>query len=211
MKNFFLLLTLVFVPFLWFMYRTLRYTKATIGESSPLYKEQTYHFSTFDYFFKFYKVLLAVVLVEMVFLICVMTKAAIQQREPLIFLFVLFFAAFAGFLGFFFYFDWQYWTITRNVLITLNPFQPAIVVTSPIYNRILRPENVLRIEHHVKKTTNTKDILGGYGYYLFYTEDGQVTRINAVFLIHVEFLNRFFPTVPTGIIYHKLPWVNGIN
>lgn len=211
MKNFFLLFTIIFVPFAWFLYRALRYTKETIGEDSPLYTEQTYHFSAYSYFCKFYKVLLAIVLAEMLFLIDVMTRAAVNQQEPLIFLFVLLFVAFAGFLGFFFYFDWQYWTITRNILITLNPLLPGIVVASPRVDRVLTPENVLRIEHHVKKITSAKDPLGGYGYFLFYTRDGQVTLVNDVFLIHVEFLKRFFSTVPSGIIYHKLPWVGGIN
>ncbi len=147
----------------------------------------------------------------MLLLVYIMTKVAVQQHEPWIFLFVLFFASFAGFLAFVFYFDWQYWTITRNALVTLNPFQSSITVINPIYSRTLTPENVLRIEHHVKKTTNSKDLLGGYGYFLFYTNDGQITQVNDVFLIHVEFLQRFFSHIPSEVISHKLPWVNRFN
>ncbi|GAB3952132.1 hypothetical protein GCM10028805_33520 [Spirosoma harenae] len=207
MKNALILLAVIFTPFIWFIYKMIRYTQRTIGDESPLYSEQSYEFSAYDYFCQFLKLLYALLFAQMLLLVYVMTKVAFQQHEPLVLLFVLCFAAFAGFLGFVFYFDWQYWTITRNVHVTLSPDQPSITISNPDQIRILTPSNVVRIEHHIKKTSNSKDPLGGYGFFLFYEADGTVTQLNNIFLIHVEFLERFFKNVPQIIVQHKYPWV----
>ncbi|MCX6213062.1 hypothetical protein [Spirosoma sp.] len=209
METFFILFVLVFVPAGWFLVRALRYTDETVGENSPLYKERTYQFSASRYFLGFFKLLMAVVLVEMIGLSFILTKQVIAHTPspfPLAWL-VLVFAAFVVLLALFFYIDWQYWTITRNVSVTLNPFQPSIFVDNPQYYSTLTPDNVVRIERHVKKTSTSKDPLSNYGYYLFYTNDGQITRINSIFFDDLEFLERFFSTVPNTIVYHRIPWI----
>lgn len=209
METFFILFVMVFVPAGWFLVRALRYTDETIDENSPLYKERTYQFSASRYFLGFLKLLMAVVLVEMIGLSFILTKQVIAHTPspfPLAWL-VLVFAAFVVLLALFFYIDWQYWTITRNVSVTLNPFQPSILVDSLQYYSTLTPDNVVRIERHVKKTSTSKDPLSNYGYYLFYTNDGQITRINKIFFDDLEFLERFFSTVPNTIVYHRIPWI----
>lgn len=210
METFFILFVLVFVPFGWFIVRALRYTNETVGKDSPLYKERTYQFSVSRYFIGFFKLLMAIVLVEMSVGFMMVIPIAIHQ-EPLLFFFLLFLAVFIGLLVFFFYFDWQYWTITRNTFITLNPFQPSITVDSPEYTSYLTPDNVAHIEQHLKQSSNSKDILGGYGYYLFYTNDGQITRVNNIFFADIEFLDRFFSTVPQTCVLHRFPWITDLT
>ena len=208
MKNALLVLAIIFIPFIWAIYKMIRYTQKTIGDESPLYSEQSYHFSAYDYFCQFLKLLYAFLFGQMLLLVYIMTKEAFRLHEPLLLLFVLFFAAFTGFLGFVFYFDWQYWTITRDVHITLNPHEPSITISSPDQIRILTPSNVVRIEHHLRKTSNSKDLLGGYGFFLFFEADGTVTQLNNIFLIDFEFLERFFKNVPQTIVWRNYPWVN---
>lgn len=214
MHTFFILLIVVFAPFVWFIVRSIRYTNETVGEDSPVYRERTYEFSDYQYFGQFTKLLLAFILIQMIMIVYVMSKAAIIQHEPLLFLFVLLFSAFVGYLGFVFYFDWQYWTITRNVLITFNPLKKSITVNGPTQYSVLTPDNVVRIEQHIKKISSSKDPLGGYGYYLFYTTDNQITRVNNLFFSHIghfEFLERFFPNTPQTIVEHRLPWITDLN
>lgn len=202
-----LLLALVFIPFFWFIHKILRYTSKTIGDESPLYSEQSYSISAYDYFFKLFKILLASLPPQMIFLAWITAKEAIRLHEPLLLLFPLCFVAFAAYFCFIFYIDWQYWTITRNVRMTLNPHVPSITISNPNQSSFLTPLSVVRIEHHLRKTENSKDPLGGYGYFLFYDTDQNVTQLNNIFLIHVEFLERFFKDVPQTIVWHTYPWV----
>ncbi|ADB41326.1 hypothetical protein [Spirosoma linguale] len=208
MATFFILLVLVFVPFGWFIARALRFTNETVGENSPLYKERSYQFTASQYFLGFFKLLMATVLIEMLALGYMLTKQAINQEPYLFFLAFFFGVVCAGMSALFFYVDWQYWTITRNTLITLNPFELSITVDTPYYTSILTPKNVVQIEHHRKETSNSKDPLGDYGYFLFYTNDGQITRINNIFFADIEFLERFFSTVPHTLVLHRIPWIS---
>lgn len=213
METFFILLTLVFVPFLWLIRRALRFTEESVGADSPVYKERTYQFTASQYFGSFLKIMIVFMIIMMLVAAYIFGKAALIQ-EPLLFIFTLVLLVFAGLFGFVIYFDWQYWTITRNVQVTFNPFQPSLTIDSPFQYSVLTPDNVVRIEQHVKETSNSKDILGGYGYYLFYNDDGTVTPINNIFFNHVghfEFLERFFPSATRRVIQHRLPWVTDIN
>jgi hypothetical protein len=209
METFFILLAIVFVPFIWFIIRMLRYTDETIGENSPLYKTRMYQVSAWDYFVKFDKVGWAVCAIMMLTLSKIMIDVAVNQ-EPLAWLFVLTFAAASVLFGSFFYVDWQYWSITRHVAITLDPTQPSIIVDSPTTYSVLTPQNVTHIEHHLKKSSNSKDPLGGYGYFLFYTESGQAVQVNNNFFVHIEFLERFFKYIPSTVVMHRMPWPNTI-
>ncbi|WP_338874234.1 hypothetical protein WBJ53_01255 [Spirosoma sp. SC4-14] len=185
----------------------IRYTSKTIGDESPLYTEQSYSLSAYDYFFRFFKILLAFLLVQMIVLAWIIAKEAIRPHQPLLFLCTLCFTGFAAYFCFIFYFDWQYWTITKNVCITLNPHTPSIIISSPDQTSFLTPSNVVRIEHHLRKTENSKDPLGGYGFFLFYDTNQNVVQLNNIFLIHVEFLARFFKDIPQTIVWHTYPWV----
>ncbi len=214
METFLFLLTIVFVPFAWFIVRALRYTNETVGKDSPVYKERMYQFSASQYFGDFLRIANPVIVVMMLFLTFITSKEAFKQQEPLLFIFPFFFFGFAGMFCFVIYFDWQYWKITRNVLITFNPLEKSITVDCPTQYKILTADSVKRIEKHIKKTSNSKDVLGGYGYYLFYTTDGQITRINNIFFSHIahfEFLERFFPHTPQTLVEHRLPWITDIN
>lgn len=214
METFFILAVLVFLPFGWFILRMLRFTNETVGEDSPLHKERTYQFSASQYFSDFLRIANPIMVVMMLMLVLITSKAAIRQEEPLLLIFSLFFFGFAGLFCFVIYFDWQYWTITRNVSVTFNPFQPSITVDSPTQHCVLIPDTVERIEQHEKDPKNVSRMLIGYGYYLFYTTDGQVIRINNIFLkgfISTEFLERFFPNVPRTIVWHRLPWITDLN
>ena len=213
METFFILAVLVFLPFGWFILRMLRFTNETVGEDSPLHKERTYQVTATQYFGDFTKVLIAILLLMSIALSYIMSEVAFRQ-EPLAVAFGVFFLGFAGFLCYYLYFDWQFWTITRNVVLTLNPFQPSVTIEGPGQCTILMPDTVSRIEHHLIKVDNSRNPFSGYGYYLFYTKDGQTTRLNTIFFSnigHFEFLERLFGQVPQAIVWHPFPWNPDFN
>lgn len=216
METFFILFTLVFALFLWYLESAFRYTDETVGKNSPVYTERTYQFSASQYFGQFIKLLLIFTLIISLLLVQVMTNVAIQQHKPFVFLFAFSFLSFAGFLVFFFYVDWLYWsTFTRHVAITFDPFQPSLIIYSSNQTHLITSQNLLRIEHHLTQSSNSKYLFGGYGYILFYTTDGQIAQINNIFFNHVghtEFVERFFPTVTQTIVWHRpLAWPTRIN
>ena len=214
METFFILFVLVFVPFGWFMVRVLQYTEETVGKDAPLHRKRSYQFSAYQYFVTFIKVLEAQLLIMMPVLAFIVIHVSIRQEQFLCLLFVPFFLAFSGFLGFYFYFDWQYWTITRHVVLTLNPEDQSITIDSPAQYMVLTPETIIRIEHHRHKINNAKNPLADYGYYLFYSSDGQVTQLNNLFFSHighVEFMEHFFAHVPQAFVWHSLAWATDVK
>jgi hypothetical protein len=213
METFFILLAIVFIPFIWFIVRMLRFTDETIGENSPLYKIRTYEVSFNDYFFTFEKIGWAVCAFMMLLLSKIMVDAALTQ-EPLLWLFVLTFAAGSALFVSLFYVDWQYWLITRGVKVILDPIQPAIIVDSPSTYNILTPDNILRIEEHRKDPGKVSRMLADYGYFLIYTKDGHCIPINFILLggfVYTEFVERFFSTVPRTTIWHKSAWPSELD
>ncbi|GAB4005501.1 hypothetical protein GCM10028808_05430 [Spirosoma migulaei] len=212
MKNALILLAIIFIPFIWFIYKMIRYTDDTIGENSPLYRERTYEIQIEQYFVTFYKLLLVFTVVMMLILTKMLISIALNQHDPLVFMAALLFLGFAVYVLFVFYVDWHYWTITRNVQLTLNPFQPSIHIDSPDQLATLTPDSIDRIELHLRKSDNPKEPLYGYGYYLFYQKDGTAVRINNIFFTHyAEFLERFFSHTPRQIIRHRIPWITPIE
>lgn len=215
METFFILFTLVFALFLWYLDRAFQYTNETVGDYSPVYIERTYHFSAAQYFGQFIKFLLASLLFGMPFLVYVVIKAAILHDQPVCFLFAFFFSAFALFLAFFFYVDWLYWLITRNTAITFDPLQPSLTIHYSNQSVRLTAKNLLRIEEHRTKSGNSKYLFDGYGYILLYTTDGQIAQINNIFFNHVghtEFIERFFKNVSKTIVWHHpLAWPTHIE
>ncbi len=192
----------------------LRFTNETVGEDSPLQRERTYQFSASKYFGTFTKVLEAFLLVMSLVLAFIMINVGVRQEQFIGFVFAPFFFAFAGFLVFYFYFDWQYWTITRNVSLTLNPHDQSITIDSPARYSVLTPATTIRIEHHMQKMDNAKNPLAGYGYYLFYQSDGQITQLNNLFISHighVEFIERYFALVPQALVWHRLAWPTDVK
>lgn len=209
METFLVLFVIIFVPFIWFISRALQYTRETVGEDSPLHRKRTYQIGAYQYFGTLTKVLEAFLLVMSLVLAYILINVGIDQEQVLGFIFAPFFIAVAGFLGFYFYFDWQYWTITQNVSLTLNPNDQSITIESPDQYSVITPDTAIRIEHHVQKMDNAKNPLAGYGYYLFYQSDGQIIQLNNLFISHighVEFIERYFAHVPQAFVWHRLAW-----
>lgn len=175
---------------------------------------RTYHFSARRYFGQLEKCSLAFLFVMMPLLTWISFNVAIQQEWFIGYFLSLAFLTFTAFIAFYFYFDWQYWTITRNVHITLNPFQPSITVQSPIRDWILTPDTVLRIEEHIKDPRTVSKLMAFYGYLLFYTTDGQIVQINSIFLrgfVYTEFLENFFRDTPRTVIWHQSTWTTDLD
>ncbi len=134
METFLVLLAIIFVPFIWFIRRMLRFTEETIGDDSLLYgletspnRIRTYQFSASDYFGTFLKAMYAFLFIQML-LVSSMLMRFVPKQEGILKLllssFILGFLAFAVYIAYSFYIDWRFWTITRNVALTFDPYTP---------------------------------------------------------------------------------------
>ncbi len=220
MDTFLILLTIVGVPFVWSIIRMLRFTEETVGEDSLVYglessenRTRTYHFSVSEYFCTFFKVMCGTVLVEMLIGLFVVTKVALRQETmPLLvvlMLFALVFLACATSIVFFFHVDWKFWTITRNVWVTFDPYLSSITVEEPTEIDTLTPDTISHIEHHLVKSSNPRYILNGYGCFCFYKTDGQLIWLNNSYFGNFgpsEFLHRFYSHVPITTVWHRFPY-----
>ena len=219
METFLILLVIVGGPFVWFIVRMLRFTKETVGEDSLVYgldtsenRTRTYHFSASQYFGTFLKVLYAIMFVQML-ASAFITAKVIPRQEPMILVLllslVLIVLAFALLIVFYFYVDWKFWTITRRVWVTFNPYVPSITVEEPAEIDVLTPETVSRIEHHQIESRNPRYPLNGYGCLCFYKTDGQLIWLNNSYFANFgpsEFLIKFFSHVPVTTIWYQFPY-----
>ena len=225
MEMFFILAVVIFVPFVWFIVRMLRFTDKTVGDDLLVYglgslenRTRTYQFSTADYFGTFDKVsLFLTAFIMMPLCSYILVRSPIPQGHlyALIFwLFILTTVAFASYIAFFFYFDWKFWTITQNVCVTFDPYTPSITVEEPNEVDVLIPDTISHIEHHQLKISNPRNPLSGYGCLCFHKMDGQLIWLNALFFksfSQQSFLERFFPSVPVTIVQHKFPYTSIID
>lgn len=224
METFLILLAIIFVPFIWFIRRMLRFTDETVGDDSLVFgletsgnRIRTYQFSASNYFGTFNKVMYAFVFVMMLVASLMLVKFVPQQEGILWLLmvsFILLFLAFAVYLAFSFYIDWKFWTITRDVSVTFDPYAPSITVEGPAQIGVLTPDTVSRIEHHLLKIDNYKHPLFGYGCFYMHGTDGQPARVNTAFFKNFSqqsFLERFFPDIPVTVVWHKFPYTSIID
>ena len=202
----------------------LRFTEETVGDDSLAFgletspdRARTYQFSDSDYFGTFDKVMYAILFVMMFVVAFVVIKAAPQQ-EGLIGLLLLSFAvlylAFAVYLAYSFYIDWKFWTITRHVSVTFDPYTPSFTIDGPQDFAVFTSETISHIEHHLLKIDNYKHPLYGYGCLCFHGTDGQFVWVNSLFFksfSQQSFLERFFPSVPVTIVQHKFPYTSIID
>ena len=219
METFAILLLIIFVPFVWFIWRMLRFTDDTVGEDSLVYgldssenRTRTYNFSASQYFGTFSKILVAAVFMQILVMAFIITKVTLRHEArllPLLLFILLAFLACAVFLVFYFYVDWKFWTITRNVWVTFDPYMPSITVEEPTDIDVLTPDTISHIEHHLVKSSNSRYILDGYGCLCFYKTDGQLIWLNNIYFSNFspgEFLSRFFANVPITAVLHRFPY-----
>lgn len=224
MKTFLILAAIIFVPFIWFIVRMLRFTDETVGEDSLAFgldtspnRTRTYQFSASDYFGTFSKVMFGFVFVMMLVISLMLVKFVPQQEGfflPLMVFFILLYLAFALYLAHCFYIDWQFWAITRNVSVTFDPYALRIAIEGPQGFAVFTPETISHIEHHLLKIDNYKHPLYGYGCLCIVGTDGQFVWVNSLFFksfSQQSFLERFFPSVPVTVVQHKFPYVSIIN
>jgi|GEM_PF-2383974 len=217
METFLILLAIIFVPFVWFIWRMLRFTDETVGDDSLAFgletsenRTRTYRFSDSDYFGTFEKVMNYILFLAMIWIVFLLTKIAMQQ-DARVFVFVPFFIVFAGFFGFVIYIDQKFWTITRSVSVTFDPYTPSITIEGPQQFAMFTPDTVSHVDHHLLKIDNYKHPLFGYGCFCFHGTDGQLIWVNTAFFksfSQQSFLERFFPPVSVTTVQHKFPYTS---
>ena len=224
METFFILAIIVLLPFVWFIRRMLRFTDETVGDDSLAFgletspnRTRTYQFSEADYFGTFLKVMYAVLFVMMLVLTFILLKAPLPQgtmQWATLFFAVVCFPASAAYIAYFFYIDWRFWTITRNVLVTFEPYTPAITINGPQDFGEFTPDTLSHIEQHLLKIDNSKHPLHGYGCLYLHGTDGQLVRVNAIFFQNFSqqsFLERYFPDASVTVVQHPFPFTSMIE
>ena len=224
MQTFLILLAIIFVPFVWFIRRMLRFTNETVCDDSLVFgldtspnRTRTYQFSEADYFGTFDKALYAFTFLMMLIVAYVILQVppqlGILARLTLL-LALLSVLAFAGYIAYFFYIDWKFWTITRHVSVTFDPYTPSITIDGPQDFAVFTPGTLSHIDQHILKIDNYKHPLFGYGCFCMHRTDGQFVWVNAAFFNGFSarsFLERFFPPVPVTTVHHKFPYVSIIE
>jgi hypothetical protein len=209
--NVFLITVSVLAPFGWFIYKMLRYTAKSLGDESPLAIVVTYkiedwqHFTRFDYILN---VMLTLSMVSMlyanVFVLMPAAKTFWHWIVSLGLLAACFYALW--YIVLVFKLDWQYWLITRNKTVTLDPTDKSLTIDTA--EEIIRfsADDVREIEKNGSGLKSSK-MVAGYSYLIFRLKDGQAVYLN-LNKSYLDFaLEAYFKTVPIRYVPHKIPWI----
>lgn len=209
-----LIFAIIFGAFGWFIYKMLRFTAKSVGDESPLAVVVTYEKTAWDYFtrFNFLFNFGLVFLILMLFYIGLFLIPKVA-KHPVHWLLAAFLLAISGWGVWFLWviakLEWQYWTITRNRVVTMNPADRSLKIEHEQDCWLITPDNIDTIECHFPGRNSSK-MVAGYSYLLFRLNDGQSVYLNRN-SIYLDFaLDEYFKNVPQQVVEHKIPWIKPI-
>lgn len=212
--NVFLITVSVLAPFAWVIYKLLRYTAQTIGDESPLVIVVTYKIEDWAYFSRFNFLFLIFFTLINLFMMYVMLFIAIPSATAywhwLIGMGCLASSVYGLWYTFLiFKLEWQYWLITRNKTITLDPTDKSLEIATRYKTVRFAADDVQEIEQHSSGLASSK-MVAGYGYLIFKLKDGRTAYLN-LNKSYLEFaLEDYFKNVPFRRIPHKIPWIKAV-
>jgi hypothetical protein len=198
-----LIFLVVFGAFGWFVYRAYRFIAWNSGYLSPEFHRVTREISFTRYFTRF-PPLLGLVLAAETFVIWSLTlQTRFPDRWALVAV-VLVSILMTFLVGAMLTLEWQFWTLTDGVSVTFDPADSSIEVEwLGRYVRIT-PETITCVEIHEGHFYSK--LMRMYGYCDFFLHDGQIVRLNNLFLAEHEFMQKHFGTVPLQVFTYRLPW-----
>ena len=209
--NVFLTFAFVFLPVGWFIYKMLRYTAKTVGDESPLATVVSYeiedweHFTRFDIFFLIFFALINIVMLYIMAFFA--APAATAYWHWLITLGCLGVSLFSlWYVVQLFRLEWQYWFITRNKTITLDPTDKSLEIATSNETVCFTAAEVDVVEKHGPGLNSSK-LVAGYRYFIFKLKDGRRIYLNHN-KSYLDFaIDDYFKTVPIQYVPHKIPWI----
>jgi hypothetical protein len=209
--NAFLITVSVLTPFAWVIYKLLRYTAKTIGDESPLVIVVRYKIEDWQYFTRFDYILNVVITLLMVSMlyadVFVLMPASNSFWHWMVSLGLFAACLYALWLiASVFKLDWQYWLITRNKTVTLDPADKSLTIDTA--EEIIRfsADDVQEIEKHGSGLKSSK-MVAGYSYLIFKLKNGHAVYLN-LNKSYLDFaIDDYFKTVPIQYVPHKIPWI----
>jgi hypothetical protein len=201
-----LLFLLVFIPFGWFVWRMLRFTRDTVGDNSPLKVPRTYTVSCWQYFTSLHMFLSYILYVSCLTVVALPLVAKIPWDAAPLPLWVLFpLVGLVGLLliGFFLHnllLDLNYWQHTRNKTLHFYPDRRTVTLETPERTYELRREDVLGLESY----SNHRHSRNVYMYYRLKLANGEeliFTDRSAGF----GFILEYFGQLPHQAHYQRFP------
>lgn len=199
-----LIFLIVFSAFGWFVYRAYRFIAFNSGHLSPEFHRVTWKISFRRYFTR-----LPAVSITMMGLLNLVLWNLFFFGPPLpdwrsfgaMLLMLLVFSGMVFLMG---SLEWQSWTLTAGVAVTFDPADGSMEVEWMGRSVRITPENVIRFDVH--EGADTPRLMSGYGYFDAYLTDGQVVRLNGIFMDYHEFMRKHYLHVPTQVTKYRLPW-----
>lgn len=193
----------------------LRYTQKSVGVDSPLHQRVTYQITAGDYFTRFGYIFLFVLGILVVYLSYVVLRYALPTATT-----VWHYALVVSCIGvsvvalyminLVFRLDEQYWRITRDVVVTLDPDEKRLTIQYPTQTISFVAKDLRAIER-VGAGFHSSKLVRGYEHWYFHLIDGRVALLNrySSYLDHV--LETYFGHVPIIYQERRVPWIEPIN
>ena len=209
--NAILIFATVFLPVGWFIYRMIRYTAKTVGDESPLATAVTYKIEDWDYFIRFDFLVLGLLTWVSLYMLYIMLFMGISSATAYWHWLICLGCLASSFYGLSYVvlvlkLNWQYWLITREKTITLDPADKSLTIATA--EEIIRfsAADVQEIEQHTSGLSSSK-MAAGFSYLIFSLKDGQAVYLN-LNKSYLDFaIDDYFKTVPIQRIPHKIPWI----
>lgn len=195
---------IVFLPFAWYMWMTLRFTKDTIGENSPVKINRTYYITEWQYFVNFNNLLLYFLMGMGAILLRFSFTMHVSYTEsyPLLARFVVFFLA-AELLGLSIYLiaiDINHWKYIQGVVIETVPEEHALELTFTDVSYRVRSGDIVRAA--IISNGNRSHI----GYAIYYFSNGDYFIIPDG-MPGSWVIREYFKDIPLKHIRQRFPFI----
>ncbi|GAB3322438.1 hypothetical protein GCM10027299_18100 [Larkinella ripae] len=206
-----LITMMVLTPFGWFIYRLIRYTAKSLGDESPLSVQVSYqiteqeYFTRFDFLFLIFFVLSNLFIIYLAIFFAIQTASTPWHRlSALVMLAVSLYILWWSIR--LFRLEWQYWLITKEKTVTLNPADKSVEIATSGDTVYFTVAEVEKIENHTPDFSSGK-LVTGYRYFIFHLKDGRRIYLNHN-KSYLDFaIADYFKSVQILRIPHKFPWI----
>lgn len=204
METFLILLAIIFVPFMWFVVRMLRFTDETVGADSPFARTITVRW-TAARFFKRFDLLFAYLFIGMsvvLFFAGISTIARFPNQLTGFLIMVLFSLTTAGIGLYAFEIQARLWKFIQHKRVTFEPETRQLTIEDKGYCVTLTALNAAQIEHHYNVKNYKAPIVG---FDTFVLTNGSRYSIHELFL-PADVIDFYFPGVSQTIIPRNQMW-----
>ncbi|MBC7570871.1 MAG: hypothetical protein H7319_14220 [Spirosoma sp.] len=204
METFLILLAIIFVPFIWFIWRMLRFTDETVGDDSPFARTITVHWSA-ERFFKRFDLVFAYLFMSMgmMFFFTGISVIARFPNQLTGFLIMFLFSLITTGMGVYaFEIQARLWRLIRHKRITFESETRQITIEDKDGFVTLTASDVARIEHHGNVKNYKVPIVG---FDTFVLTNGNRYSIHDLFL-PIDVVDYHFPGVPQNVVPRNQLW-----